>query len=141
MPVTETTTGIQKQAAKLKRLSLAKMTGIIEARYKKNIRQSLNADGSAMDPLKPQTILAKQKLGARFPKRPLSRTEQLLNATESRRLDKSSRIVFVQDKVRGNTTNTGILDYQKKRNRQPWGIGKTLVSELSAYSKSVFEPE
>lgn len=137
MPVTVTNTGEKKLETKIKKLSLSKMAGIVESTYKSNMRKSLNADGSVMTPLHPLTIAYKKKIGARFPHRPLVFTEQLMNAVEKRKLNKDSWIVHILDKVRGKTTNTGILGFGKKKNRQPWGIGKTLIDNMRKYVTSV----
>lgn len=137
MPVTATNTGEKKMEAKLKRLSLSKMSGIVIDTYKSNMRKSLNADGSPMTPLSPERIAYKKKMGARFPNRPLVFTEQLMNAVEKRQLNRFSWLVSILDKVRGKVTNTGILNIGKKAGRTPWGIGSTLIKKLQSYSKSI----
>lgn len=114
------------------------MADIIISGNKDNYRKSLNADGTAMSPLSPERIRYKQRIGARFPRKPLVFTEQLMNAFDKRRLNKDHYQVSVQDKLRsGGITNTGILNIQKASNRQPFGFGKSIYEKVSAYVKSI----
>lgn len=138
MPVTATETGFKKMEAKITKLSISKMADIVVNTYKSNFRSSLNADGTAMSPISPERIAYKKRIGARFPRRPLVFTEQLMNASEKRRLNKHHYQVSVRDKLRsGGITNTGILNIHKKASRWPWGIGKTLIKNLRDYVGSV----
>ncbi len=107
----------------------------VKAFIRGNFDKSRNIDGSAMKPLSAYTLKYHRKFGAG--NKPLVFTGQLRQATTIIDLTKDSSLVILDDKARGKTTNSGILDYAKKYGRTPWGLGSAGESHIKKYTDKI----
>lgn len=95
--------------------------------------KSLNADGSRMRALKPDTIRQKAKLGVSAPAKPLIRTGQTQHSNFYVFVAENKVEISVRDNVRKGVTTNQILDYQEKLGRSPFGRSKAIDKAVDNY--------
>lgn len=95
--------------------------------------KSLNANGTKMKPLKPDTVKQKRKLGVTNPAKPLIRTGQTQHSNFYVFTARNKVEVSVRDNVRNGTTTNQILDYQEKLGRTPFGRSKIIDEAVDKY--------
>lgn len=132
-----TDSGLKVLLGKYSKITAHGLAETLKTFITSNFNLKRNVDGSQMRALDPQTIIYKRKLGSTSPAFPLILSGQLRGATSIIDLNENSSLVILDDKVRGDTTNSGILDYQKKYGRNPWGMGERGAQFLKKYVDNI----
>ena len=144
--ITRSTTVSDRVKAKIEKISAFEIANILNDGYKKRMDKSQNVDGSAMRPLKPETIAAKRAAGGISPTKPLIFTGELKSAGELSG-DRTEAVLSIRDAQKTGydgkptgMTNIGVLKSQKNKGRNPFGFSKLIdLPSIAKYIKNIFK--
>ncbi len=119
---------------RLAKLEAIEFANNIKDDIQENFDKSRNVDGSAMKPLKKETIAIKRKQGGISPTKPLIFKGGSKKGVKTQRISRVEAIVYPTGNAKhyfgkSSTPSKTVLKFQRPQDRDPWGVSKRAVKK------------